>query len=182
MNDHTNPFIIDELVRRLAADMGQISARGTFMNLYLNGKFKGYYNPTERIDSDFLNSWHGTESEWDIVAQFGEIREGDVVMWNRRKSAMQKNLAVTSNYAEVERLLDVDNFIDYIMLNVYSNTGDWPHNNWRAARERVPGGKWKFIPWDAEWSFGNNGRNVTGNNLSSGPLAGDADIARFYRA
>ena len=182
MNDHTNPFIIDELVRRLAADMGQVSARGTFMNLYLNGKFKGYYNPTERIDSDFLNSWHGTESEWDIVAQFGEIREGDVVMWNRLKSAMQKNLAVTSNYAEVERLLDVDNFIDYIMLNVYSNTGDWPHNNWRAARERVPGGKWKFIPWDAEWSFGNNGRNVTGNNLSSGPLAGDADIARFYRA
>ena len=73
MNDHTNPFIIDELVRRLAGDMGQVSARGTFMNLYLNGKFKGYYNPTERIDSDFLNSWHGTESEWDIVAQFGEI-------------------------------------------------------------------------------------------------------------
>ena len=59
-------------------------------------------------------------------------------MWNRLKSAMQKNLAVTINYAEVERLLDVDNFIDYIMLNVYSNTGDWPHNNWRAARERVP--------------------------------------------
>ena len=23
MNDHTNPFIIDELVRRLAADLGQ---------------------------------------------------------------------------------------------------------------------------------------------------------------
>ena len=60
------------------------------MNLYLNGKFKGYYNPTERIDSDFLNSWHGTESEWDIVAQFGEIREGDVVMWNRLKSAMRR--------------------------------------------------------------------------------------------
>ena len=68
------------------------------------------------------------------------------------------------------------------MLNVYANTGDWPHNNWRAARERVPGGKWRFIPWDAEWSFGNNGRSVSGNNLSSGPLAGGADIAVFYRA
>ena len=182
MNDHTNPFIIDELVRRLAGDMGQISARGTFMNLYLNGKFKGYYNPTERIDSDFLNSWHGSTSEWDIVAQFGEIREGDTVMWNRLKSALQKNLAVAGNYAEVERLLNIDNFIDYIMLNVYANTGDWPNNNWRAARERVPGSKWIFIPWDAEWSFGNNGRSVTGNNLTSGPLASGADIARFYRA
>ena len=61
-------------------------------------------------------------------------------MWNRLKSAMQKNLAVTSNYAEVERC-SCRQLRDYIMLNVYSNTGDWPHNNWRAARERVPGGK-----------------------------------------
>ncbi len=182
MNDHTNPFIIDELVRRLAADMGQVSARGTFMNLYLNGKLQGYYNPTERIGSDFLNSWNGSDSEWDIVAQYGEVREGDTVMWNRLKSAMQKNLSVEVNYNEVGRLLNIDNFIDYIMLNIYANTGDWPHNNWRAARERVPGGKWRFIPWDAEWSFGNNGRSVTGNNLSSGPLAGGADIAVFYRA
>ena len=182
MNDHSNPFIIDELVRRLSADMGQISAQGTFMNLYLNGSNKGYYNPTERIDSDFLNSWNGSDSEWDIIAQFGELREGDMVKWNQVKSALQKNLTIPQNYSVVERLLDIDNFIDYIMLNVYANTGDWPHNNWRAARERVPGEKWRFLVWDAEWSFGNNGRSVTGNNLSSGPLAGGADIAVFYRA
>ena len=182
MNDHSNPFVVDELVRRLSADMGQVSARGTFMNLYLNGKNKGYYNPTERIDSDFLNSWNGGESEWDIIAQFGELREGDMVNWNQLKSALLKNLSVPQNYAAVERLLDVDNFIDYIMLNVYANTGDWPHNNWRAARERVPGAKWRFLVWDAEWAFGNNGRSVTGNNLTSGPLAGGSDIARFYRS
>ena len=182
MNDHSNPFVVDELVRRLSADMGQVSARGTFMNLYLNGKNNGYYNPTERIDSDFLNSWNGSDSEWDIIAQFGELREGDTVKWNELKSALLKNLSVPQNYAAVERLLDVDNFIDYIMLNVYANTGDWPHNNWRAARERVPGAKWRFIVWDAEWAFGNNGRSVTGNNLTSGPLAGDSDIARFYRS
>ena len=182
MNDHSNPFIIDELVRRLSADMGQISAQGTFMNLYLNGSNKGYYNPTQRIDSDFLNSWNGSDSEWDIIAQFGELREGDMVKWNQVKSALQRNLTIPQNYSAVERLLDIDNFIDYIMLNVYANTGDWPHNNWRAARERVPGAKWRFLVWDAEWSFGNNGRSVTGNNLTSGPLAGGADIAVFYRA
>ena len=182
MNDNTNPFVIDELVRRLSADMGQVAARGTFMNLYLNGKSKGYYNPTERIDSDFLNSWNGGESEWDIIAQYGELREGDMTKWNELKSALLKNLSVPQNYAAVERLLNVDNFIDYIMLNVYANTGDWPHNNWRAARERVPGARWRFLVWDAEWSFGNNGRGVTGNNLTSGPLAGGADIALFYRS
>ena len=133
MNDNTNPFVIDELVRRLSVDMGQVAARGTFMNLYLNGKSKGYYNPTERIDSDFLNSWNGGESEWDIIAQYGELREGDMTKWNELKSALLKNLSVPQNYAAVERLLNVDNFIDYIMLNVYANTGDWPHNNWAGC-------------------------------------------------
>ncbi|GIT12799.1 MAG: hypothetical protein CM1200mP34_2050 [Verrucomicrobiales bacterium] len=146
--------------------MGQVSARGTFMNLYLNGKNNGYYNPTERIDSDFLNSWNGSDSEWDIIAQFGELREGDTVKWNELKSALLKNLSVPQNYAAVERLFDVDNFIDYIMLNVYANTGDWPHNNWRppvnAARR-----KWRFIVWDAEWRSETRARRF-GNNLTRG--------------
>jgi hypothetical protein len=35
MNDHSNPFLIDELVRRLFAATGQVSSRGTFVNLFL---------------------------------------------------------------------------------------------------------------------------------------------------
>jgi hypothetical protein len=37
MNDHSNPFVVDELVRRLSADMGQVSSQGTLVNLYVNG-------------------------------------------------------------------------------------------------------------------------------------------------
>ena len=32
--------------------------------------------------------------------------------------------------------LDVDNFIDYILVNAYAAVADWPDNNWVAARER----------------------------------------------
>jgi hypothetical protein len=55
-NDPLNPFISDELVRRLMLDMGQVAVHGTFVNLFLNGAYKGYYNPTERISSDFLRA------------------------------------------------------------------------------------------------------------------------------
>ena len=61
MNDPINPFIVDELIRRLNTDMGQASSQGTIVNLYLNGKYQGYYNPVERIDSNFLRSRHGVE-------------------------------------------------------------------------------------------------------------------------
>jgi hypothetical protein len=182
MNDHSNPFIVDELVRRLHGDMGQVASHGTIANLFLNGEYKGYYNPTERIDADFLRSWYGGTNDWDLMAQFGEVREGDSVKWNEMLSLINgQDMAVANAYAAAGAVLNLVNFIDYLLVNVYAGTGDWPHNNWRAARPRVPGGKFTFIVWDAEWAMGNAGRNVNINNLT-GELAGSSEIARLFRS
>jgi hypothetical protein len=182
MNDHSNPFIIDELVRRLFAATGQVSSRGTFVNLFLNGEYKGYYNPTERIDEDFLRLWHGWNGEWDLLAQFGEVLAGDKQKWNELLNYITTaDLATPAAYANANAMLDMDNFIDYLLVNMYGATGDWPHNNWRAARPRVEGGKFQFIVWDAEWAFGLYGRSVAHNTLTE-ELGGGSEIARLYRA
>ncbi len=181
MNDHSNPFVVDELVRRLSRDMGQISSQGTLVNLFVNGVYEGYYNPTERIDEDFLDTWTGGQGDYDVIAQFGEVRSGDTIQWNQLKTRMNRDLSVSANYRAVESMFDIDNFIDYILLNIYVGTRDWPHNNWRAARERVDGAKWRFLVWDAEWSFFNVGGSVTRNTINN-ELASNTDIARFYRA
>lgn len=181
MNDHSNPFIVDELVRRLQIDTGNVGARGDFVNLFINGVYKGYYNATERIDDDFMRSWHGGDDAWDVIAQFGEVREGDASAWNQLVSLLNRDMTDPSNYQAVLEMLDVDNFIDYLLVNTYCGTGDWPHNNWRAARERKTGAKFRFYVWDAEWALGNQGRSVNGNTLT-GELGGNSDIARFYRS
>ena len=181
MNDHSNPFVVDELVRRLSADMGQVSAQGTLVNLYVNGIYKGYYNPTERIDEDFLDTWQGGNGRYDIIAQFGEVRAGDTVEWDRLKQTMSRDLSNAANYEEASRILEIDSFIDYLILNIYVGTRDWPHNNWRAARERVANARWRFYVWDAEWSFFNQGGSVGHNTLTT-ELAVEQDIARFYQS
>ncbi len=181
MNDHSDPFVVDELVRRLSADMGQVSSQGTLVRLYINGSYKGYYNPTERIDEDFLDTWQGGQGDYDIIAQFGEIRAGTATEWNRLKQVMSRDLSVASNYQAAMALLDVDAFIDYLLLNIYVGTRDWPHNNWRAARERVDGARWRFYVWDAEWSFFNQGGSVNHNTLKT-ELAVNQDIANFYQS
>jgi len=181
MNDHSNPFVVDELVRRLSADMGQVSSQGTLAHLYINGAYKGYYNPTERIDEDFLDSWQGGGGDYDIIAQFGEVRSGNTTEWNRLKTAMNRDLSAASNYRLAGQMLDIDSFIDYLILNIYVGTRDWPHNNWRAARERVDGAKWRFYVWDAEWSFFNAGGDVRHNTLTE-ELVVAQDIARFYQS
>lgn len=181
MNDHSNPFIVDEMVRRMSIDTGNVGARGNVVNLFINGQYKGYYNPTERIDDDFMRSWHGGDNAWDVIAQFGEIREGDSIRWNRMRSAVSRDQSNPINYRRTLEMLDVDNFIDYLLVNHYCGVGDWPHNNWRAACERVPGGLFRFYVWDAEWALGNLGRSVGGNTLS-GELGGNSEIAQMYRS
>lgn len=182
MNDHSNPFIVDELCRRLFADTGHISAQGTLVNFFLNGEYKGYYNPTDRIDDEFLRTHAGGTNDWDVIAQFGEVREGDTVEWTRmRAHIFGADLSNPNNYATARSLLNIDNFIDYLLVNIYAAMGDWPHNNWRAARERIEGAKWNYILWDGEWGFGNIGGDVTDNTFNL-RLNNDTDLARLFRS
>ena len=41
-----------------------------------------------------------------------------------------------------------------MIVNMWAQNHDWPHNNWYAARERAPDGKWIFLCWDAEFGIG----------------------------
>ncbi len=154
-NDHQNPFIRDELARRLFHDCGQKGPLGTFANLYINGDFKGYYNLVERLDEDFFNFHYGTNSEWDIV-HIGELQSGTLDAWNKMFSfASSNNMSNYANYQKLAGMLDLTNFVDYLIVNFYANTWDWPQNNWVAARECVDGGLFRFYLWDAEGAFGN---------------------------
>ena len=97
------------------------------------------------------------------------------------RSIVGRDMTIPTNYQAALQVLDLDNFIDYLLVNVYGGTGDWPNNNWRAARERVSGAKFRFYVWDAEWSFGNLGRSVSGNTLT-GELGGGSEIALLYQS
>ena len=61
-----------------------------------------------------------------------------------------KNPDGTDNPAG-EVLLDIDNYIDYLLLNFYGGNVDWPGRNYYAARQRGPESTgFKFYAWDTE--------------------------------
>jgi autotransporter-associated beta strand protein len=149
-NDIVNPFITDEFMRRTFVGTGQKGSRGIFVNLYLNGVFKGYFNLCERLREGFMQEHHGSSASWD-VQQAAVFSSGDPVHWSHTVQYL-RTAALTNPtaYQQVHEYLDVDNFIDYLLVNIYGATGDWPFNNWVAARERTPQGRWRFYMWDAE--------------------------------
>ncbi|MDG2125447.1 MAG: CotH kinase family protein, partial [Verrucomicrobiales bacterium] len=171
-NDSANPFIRDEVLRRLSGATGQPASRGIFLNLFINGHFKAYFNLTERLRERFFQEHHNSSDGWDIW-HIREIVEGDRKHYDSTMNLLRTgNFNNATTYAEAASRVDLTSYIDYIIVNAYGATGDWPHNNYNIARERSETGKWHFNVWDAEGAFGGFGHGINWNTFSGDLLNG----------
>ena len=75
---------------------------------------------------------------------------GDLAAWIAMVDLARESLADLASYQAFQQYLDVSDFIDYMIVNFYVGNGDWPYNNWYAARRRVDGARFRFFSWDAE--------------------------------
>jgi hypothetical protein len=160
--DWKNPFINEELTRRLQIEMGAGGSYGIYVNLFINGQYKAYLNLCERLDESYFQHLHNSDNEWDVLKKqvnrdfqpVLEVQGGDLTAWNSLIDYVRSHdLAVYANYLEAAGRVDVPQFIDWILANVYAGMIDWPWNNWIAARERTPEGIWHFYIWDADYTF-----------------------------
>jgi len=51
-------------------------------------------------------------------------------------------------------MMDIENFMEYNIAQIYFNNTDWPGNNVKFWRPRTPDGKWKWIVFDTDFGFG----------------------------
>ena len=160
-NDACTPFVKDEWARRLFREMGRVQLTGTFANLYLNGDYKGFYNPSGRLDEEFLQEWYDTDNEFDVITQSG-LRNGTLDAWNDLLNyADSHDLSNSVEYEYLAGKFDIPTFVDFLILEIYIGNFDWPGNNWDVHRERSDDGIFRFSVWDAEglaetWAVGNN--------------------------
>ena len=161
-------YVADTWVRRTHEAMGYPIAHWRWVHLYLNGLYWGVYQLTERIDDDWLDYYVGA-GQYDLIKEGVSggapvASEGDTTAWNTLLAACAAFPSLpaaqqAAAYSAIEAQLDVDNYIDYLLLNCFVHNYDWPHKNFRAARKRVTtnlptqDGRFKFYVWDAEISL-----------------------------
>jgi hypothetical protein len=144
----------DQLIRDLHEDMGGLVSHGSWCMLYVNMQLRGIYNVVERMDEEFLGSYFESE-DWDVIKTGNDVLVGTIDEWERLRSfVVQNDLSQDLLFAQASQLLDLENFTSYMILNMWAQNHDWPHNNWYAARRRVPDGRWIFLSWDAEFGIG----------------------------
>ena len=152
MNDPSNPLLKDEFVRALSLDVGIPACHGSFVYLFLNGVYKGVYNPAERVNEDFLQAYLGGGALWDVIGPGNQALSGDITAWSQLRAAARKDLTIRTNYLDVATRMDLTNFVDYLLPLIWADDDDWPHNNTRAAGKGA-GALFRFFPWDAEFAF-----------------------------
>jgi hypothetical protein len=189
-NDMTNPFITDELVRRLWIDMKQAGARGLFCSMYVNGVYKGVFNLCERFRQEFFQAHFRSQASWDVDYSWTWV-DGNNTAFNQLLTALDQNLTNLSNWHAVTNRLEIDNAADYFLLNIYCAMWDWPGNNYAFARERSNGplSRFRFAVWDAEGAFNSigYGHPVSYNTITSDLIVPSGhpnylmEVARIFR-
>ena len=149
-------YIRDQVIRDLHGDMGQLFSHGDWYNLIVNARYRGVYNVVERMDRKFLASYFPDDGEnWDVIKTGNDVLDGNGAAWSQMSTFFGRNqLLRDETLEEAGRLIDIENFTSYMILNIWAQNHDWPHNNWYAARPQRPDGRWIFLSWDAEFGLG----------------------------
>jgi uncharacterized repeat protein (TIGR02543 family) len=152
-------YVRDELTRVLRNEMADLASHGTQCLLLLNGHMWGIYNPCEHVDPDFLGSYWDALN-WDILSLTDtpgacQVEDGDRIEWDAFYSWFSTyDLSVAGNYQQLQTMLDLQNYTDYMIGNIWQYNSDWPHHNGYVARARVAGAKWILLDWDIEYGLG----------------------------
>jgi hypothetical protein len=132
--------------------------------LYINGEYWGIYNIRERINTQFLHYNYGVDSDRvDILQGNGWVRDGSNTHYRDLEAyARNHNLADPQHYAYMKSQMDIDDFIDYWVAQIYFAQTD--SANIRFWREQSPEGVWRWITFDLDWAFWRN--NYDHNSLA----------------
>ena len=159
----------DEFIRRSQLAMGQPSSHGIFVHLYLNGLYWGIYNVVERPSGAFAAAYLGGKREDYDALNSGKAIDGTKESWRRMHELARKS--TSENVLDTLGVfVNLDNLIDYMLVNFYGGNDDWDGHNWYAARRRDPGARYHFFSWDAERTLENaEGDDKTRTNNGNNP-------------
>ncbi len=164
-------LIRNQIAASLAHNIGANATRSRPAILFVNGQFWGIYQIRERIDQFFLDDQYGIETA-DLLDTPEELIRTDHVSLGSRDHwdsmmdfALTHDLSDPTYYAHIASQIDITNYIDYNLLQIYSANDDWPHHNMSLFRPQTIGGRWQWFFWDNDRSFAFGLTSPVGKNM-----------------
>jgi hypothetical protein len=170
-NDWTSTMFRDGFMQALVKDVMDIETMGFRPAIcYLNGEYWGILNLREKINEHFLASNRGVDPdnidllEWSVEPVRAILGSAD--SYKALEAYMENNdLSDAAVYEYVKSQVDMDNFIEYMVAEIYFDNTDWPGNNMKCWRPLDPTGKWRWLVFDTDFGFSLYGNNYANNTL-----------------
>jgi len=138
--------------------------------LFINGKYWGVYELREKQDKFYIaNNNNVDQNKIDFLEFDGSVIEGtNKAFLDMVGFIKNNNMSDIANYDSVNKMLDIENFADYFIVETYIINVDWLGsytNNIKYWRTNNPAGKWRYVLWDTDLSLGRS--NVAGADTAN---------------
>lgn len=168
-DDQFDTYMKDPLVHQICEPLSFEKQEYRPAILFLNGEYWGIHNIRERHDDEYIEQIFGinkdsvyiVEEPIDEALNNGEI--GASEFSSLHNFIIDNDISDSSNYEYVKSKMDINNFIDYSLANIYFGNTDWGDRNvraWRTKNENINLGvkefdaKWRWMMHDVDDSFG----------------------------
>ena len=124
---------------------------------FINGAYKGVLNMREPNNKHFVLANYGYDS--DEIDQFEISPDSGYVQMTGTKDAFDRWYQLSENagdpdtYKEICRMVDIEEFINYIAIEFYLGNWDWPKNNLKGYRPRTEDGRFRMVTFDLDGAF-----------------------------
>jgi hypothetical protein len=136
--------------------------------LFINGQYWGIHNIRDKYNEHYVHYHYGVNGDSvDLieVGSTGKANNGDLVAYRALVDFYSTHdLAQQANYDSLLTMVDIDNYIDYTIAEIYAANADWPGSNMKMWRERKPGARWRWLIYDTDFCFGGNGNSLYSSN------------------
>jgi hypothetical protein len=167
-NDRDGAHMRDKLIHKLVQGLNAATQDSRYAVVMLNGEFWGLHELRERVDEHFVNSKFKLGNtnvamlqnpEWGPPAPGEDYRDDFFSHYEPMRNWFQdgnRNLSSPAAYLEAQRYIDIDNLIDYFIVQTFMSNGDWPNNNtqiWRFQTAEYPAAGSVVHPGDGRWRY-----------------------------
>jgi hypothetical protein len=158
-NDAGLAIVRDGLTSTLVRDMDIDRQAFQPAVVYLNGEYWGIQDIREKINSNYLAENHMVNPDnVNLLVSNSSIVEGSNTSYTQITNYLNSNtLENGQNYQEIKSKIDINNYIQYQLTQVYIDNRDWPGNNIKFWNTNDPGSLWRWIIYDTDFGFGFKG-------------------------
>jgi len=135
--------------------------------LFLNGAYWGIHPMREKHNEHYLAANHGLDDPdaIDILTNNANVKQGSADLYEAMIDFVETHdLSQAQNYDYMRGQMDINEYLNYVIAEIYFANIDWPGGNIKYWRAHGEGNKWRWIIFDTDLGFGAHGRGEYDSN------------------